>query len=108
MSTHETTQQPEQLRADIEQTRSELGDNVTALADKVNPRSRARQAVANARTKAPEQARRAGQAVRSNPKPAAAGLVAIAAAAAAAVFLGRRRAQARAVNNRWRPGFLRR
>ncbi|BBH68858.1 hypothetical protein ACTI_55430 [Actinoplanes sp. OR16] len=52
-------------------------------------RSRARQAVSTAGSKA-------GSAVKRNPKSSAGALLALAGAAAAAVFLGRRRAAAKA------------
>lgn len=49
----------------------------------------------DARAKASAATSKAGEAVRRNPKSAAAGLLALAGAAAAAVFLGRRRAAAK-------------
>ncbi|MEU4427982.1 hypothetical protein AB0F81_45790 [Actinoplanes sp. NPDC024001] len=54
-------------------------------------KSGARQAVTTARTKASAATSKAGNAVRSNPKSSAAGLLALAGAAAAAIFLNRRR-----------------
>jgi Protein of unknown function (DUF3618) len=110
------TTEPDALRAEIERTRADLGDTVTALSDKVDPRVRVRRAATTAkttvtagaahlRTVAPQRARQAQQAVRRNPVPAAAGVVAV--AAALALIIGRGRA-AKAARNRRRPGFLQR
>lgn len=44
---HERT--PEQVRADIEHTRAELGDTVAALAEKTDVKAQAKQAVDGAR-----------------------------------------------------------
>jgi len=53
-----STESPEQIRAEIEATRSELGSNVDALADKVTPskivdrqKSKVRDAIGNVRTR---------------------------------------------------------
>jgi len=53
-----STESPEQIRAEIEATRSELGSNVGALADKVTPskivdrqKSKVRDAIGNVRTR---------------------------------------------------------
>ena len=106
---------PENVRAEVEQTRADLGDTVTALTGKVNTRARLRGAVSSMKTRsasgAPRvrtQAQRAQQAVRNRPVPAA--VIALAAAGAvAAGILGRRRAaKARSARNRWLHGFLHR
>ena len=97
----------EQLRTDIEQTRAELGNDVTALSEKVDPRTRMSRAVgtargtvlsatSRAREAAPRTARQAGQTVREHRTPVAAGALALAGAAATAVFARRRAAKARA------------
>src|SRR4051812_6275425 len=86
---------PEHIRADIEQTRADLGDTVTALTDRVDPRTRVRGAVSDlkartaagvsrVRAQAPQRARQAQQAVRNRPVPAAVGALTVAAAVAAA------------------------
>jgi hypothetical protein len=109
---------PEHIRADIEQTRADLGDTVTALTDRVDPRTRVRGAlsdlksrtasgVSRVRAQAPQRARQAGQAVRNRPVPATVGALTVA-AAVAAVLLGRRAMQARSARTRRLPGFLRR
>lgn len=103
---------PDQIRAGIERTRSELGDNVTALADKVDPRTRAKNAFSTVRTKAasatsrvtaaaPGKARQAGQTVRGNPAPTAGAVLVLAGAVAGAVLTRRRAAAARAARSRW-------
>ena len=104
--TQDTGASTEQLRADIEATRADLGDDVAALSDKVNPRARMRRAVGTARGNlasatsrarevAPRTARQAGQSVRARPV-AAGGLALAGAAVTATVLLRRRAAQARA------------
>ena len=70
----------EQLPTDIEQTRTDLGDDVAALSEKTNPRARMNRAVGTA-----------GDTVRAHPMPVAAGALALAGATATA-FLARRRA----------------
>jgi hypothetical protein len=110
---------PEHIRADIEQTRADLGDTVAALTDKVDPRTRVRGAlstmrsktasgVAQVRQQAPQRARQAQQAVRNRPVAAAAAGALALAGAVAAVFLGRRAAQARSARKSRLPGFLHR
>ena len=90
----------DKIRADIEQSRAALSDDVTALADKVDPRTRAKQAISNVKNKtmsktsqmktpAPDKARQAGQAVRANPKPTA--LTALVLAGSAVAFFPNRR-----------------
>jgi Protein of unknown function (DUF3618) len=107
----ETDIATEQLRTDIEQTRAQLGDDVTALNEKVNPRARFSRAVGTARGNvasatsrarhaAPRTARQAGQTVRDNPVPVAAGALAVAGAAATALFVRRRAAKAEAARKR--------
>ena len=97
----------EQLRTDVEQTRAELGGDVAALSEKINPRTRMSRAVgtargtvasasSRARQAAPRTARRAGQTVRHNPVPVATGALALAGAAVTALLARRRAAKARA------------
>ncbi|MFI5497073.1 DUF3618 domain-containing protein [Actinoplanes sp. NPDC051859] len=119
-SSHTVPGAPEDIRADIENTRADLADTVTALTGKVNPRTRLRGALSNMKTKAaagtsrvqqatPQQVRRARQAVQSRPVPVAAATALTAAGTVAAVLISRRRAaKARAARNRWLPGFLHR
>jgi hypothetical protein len=45
----ETTEDPAQLRADIERTREDLGDTVAALAEKTDVKARAKEKVAEVR-----------------------------------------------------------
>jgi MYXO-CTERM domain-containing protein len=101
----------EQLRTEIEQTRAELGGDVAALSDKMNPRVRMRRAAgtargtiasasSRARQAAPRTARQAGQTVRHHPVPTATGALALAGAAAAALLARRRAAKARAARKR--------
>lgn len=101
----------EQLGTDIEQTRADLGNDVAAVGEKMNPRARARRAVGTAggtvvsatsrvRQAAPGTARRAGQTVREHPVPVAAGALALAGATATALLARRRAAKARAVRRR--------
>lgn len=96
----------EQLRTDVEQTRADLGDDVTALSEKLNPQARVRRAVGTARgtvmsatsrvrQAAPRTARQAGQGVRDNPVPVAAGALALVGATATAVVARRRTVKAR-------------
>jgi hypothetical protein len=98
------TRTPEEIRADIEKTRAEVGDTVEALAEKTdvkaqaqhrvdeikdNVRAKADEVKAKARETTPESAQQGGQQivakVRANPVPLAA-----AAALVAAFLLGRR------------------
>jgi hypothetical protein len=73
----------EQLRTDIEQTRADLGEDVAALSEKMNPRARMSRAVgvvrgnvmsatSRARQAVPRTARQAGLAVCAYPVPVAA------------------------------------
>jgi hypothetical protein len=106
-SAPDTGASTEQLRADIEATRADLGDDVAALSDKMDPRVRMRRAVgtvrgnvvsatSRARSAAPRTARQAGQGVRAHPVPVAAGALALGGAAATALLARHRAAQARA------------
>jgi hypothetical protein len=58
------------IRADIEQTREELGETVEALATELDPRTIAARKAGDARTKARAQWQRIERAVRSDPRPA--------------------------------------
>lgn len=111
------TRTAEQVRADIDRTRAELGGNVSALAGKVDFRIRTRQLVTTAKTKtaaAASQTRaavspKAGQKAGEHWMPAVAGTLTVAAAVTTVVVLQRRRAaKARAARNRWLPSFLNR
>jgi ElaB/YqjD/DUF883 family membrane-anchored ribosome-binding protein len=68
------TKSPEQIRADIEQTREELGDTVEALAEKTDVKSQAKSRIAavkeSAQTKRDEYTAKARQAA---PESASAG-----------------------------------
>jgi Protein of unknown function (DUF3618) len=109
------TRTAEQIRADIDRPRSELGDDVTALTGRGDHRSRVHQLVMTAKTKAAAQARSAAPKMRHAGKkvgdywmPAAAGTLAVAGAAAVLILQRRRAAKARVARNRWLPGFLNR
>ena len=105
---------PQLIRADIEQTRAELGDSVEALAAKADVKARARRGVEAAKVRASETAEAAaervkdtagqvGETVRRRPAPVAAALAAVGAVIGSVVFLRRRRAaKARAGLRRWR------
>jgi uncharacterized protein YdbL (DUF1318 family) len=103
----EETRSPEEIRADIEQTREEVGDTVEALAAKTDVKAQARERIdeikGNVRAKAdelktkaqsstPEGAQQGGQQVvakvRANPAP-----VALGAAVLVAFLIGRRTAR---------------
>jgi vacuolar-type H+-ATPase subunit E/Vma4 len=121
MSTADNTQEarsPEEIRADIEQTREEVGDTVEALAAKTDVKAQAREKVeeikgtvrakadevkakaqtradevkAKAQSSTPESAQQGGQQlvakVRENPAP-----VALGAAVLVAFLIGRRTAR---------------
>jgi uncharacterized protein YdbL (DUF1318 family) len=100
----ERTRTPEEIRADIEQTRADVGDTVEALAEKTDVRAQAQHRVddlkqnvrakadevkAKARTTTPDSAQQGGQQlfakVRANPTPWAIG-----GAVLVAFLLGRR------------------
>jgi len=103
----EETRSPEEIRADIEQTREEVGDTVEALAAKSDVKAQAREKVeeikgnvrakadevkAKAQSSTPETAQQGGQQlvakVRENPAP-----VALGAAMLVAFLIGRRTAR---------------
>jgi hypothetical protein len=103
----EETRSPEEIRADIEQTREEVGDTVEALAAKTDVKAQARERIeeikgnvrakadevkAKAQSSTPEGARQGGQQivgkVRENPAP-----VALGAAVLVAFLIGRRTAR---------------
>lgn len=107
----------EQIHADIDRTRDELGHTVEALAEKADVKDRAKKAAGMARAQAREKIdagvqQAAGSVsevtdrVRQRPMPAAAGIAAAGAAAVAAgtiLALRRRRAaKARARRGIWR------
>jgi ElaB/YqjD/DUF883 family membrane-anchored ribosome-binding protein len=88
----EETRSPEEIRADIEQTREEVGDTVEALAAKTDVKAQAQQRVADvkatlqrkrgelttkAKSTTPQSAQQSGQQlvtkVRENPAPVAIG-----------------------------------
>lgn len=64
---------PEQIRAEIDKTRAELGDTVEALAEKTDVKARAKakaeEVKARVQAAAPESPQEAQALVRSNPKP---------------------------------------
>ena len=103
----EETRSPEEIRADIEQTREEVGDTVEALAAKTDVKAQARERVeevkgnvrakadevkAKAQSSTPESAQQGGQQVvtkvRENPAPFVLG-----AAVLVAFLIGRRTAR---------------
>jgi ElaB/YqjD/DUF883 family membrane-anchored ribosome-binding protein len=106
---------PDAIRADIERTREDLGDNVEALAAKADVRARAQQRLAgvkdrarhaaqDASQRAKATAQQAGDRVRQRPAPTAGVLAAVAAVVGAvvgAVVLSRRRRPAQ-TRTRWR------
>lgn len=123
MSTDENTdiRTADQIRADIERTRGELGVDVTAAADALSPRVRARQLATTAKTKTVAvaqqtraavlpKARQAGRKAGDHWKPLVTGTVAAAAAAATVVVVLQRRraAQARTADRRWLLNLLNR
>lgn len=113
------TRTVEEIRADIDRTRDELGGDVTVLTEKRDPRARARQLVTTAKARttiaaqqtraaASPKVRQARQKISDNRLPTGVGALVVAAAAATAVLVlqPRRAAQARATRNRWVPAFL--
>ena len=60
-TTQETpdTRSPEEIQADIEETRQDLGESLEALSGKLDVKSRAREQAQQARTRAQEQAQQA-------------------------------------------------
>ncbi|GGQ47908.1 hypothetical protein [Couchioplanes azureus] len=118
-SSHTVPGAPENVRAQIEHTRGDLGDTVTGITGEANSGSRLRGALSSVKTRtlsgasrvrasAPQRARQAQQAVRSRPAPATATALTVAGAVAAVLIRRRRAAKARAARNRWLPGFLHR
>jgi hypothetical protein len=85
----EETRSPEAIRADIDETRRELGDTVEALAEKTDVKARAHERVEEVKAKAPDSAQEVIEKVRAKPLP----LVGVA-ALAFAYWLGRRSARA--------------
>jgi hypothetical protein len=85
---------PEQLRAEIDETRRDLGDTVEALAEKTDVKARAEYRVneikSDVKAKTPDSAQDVVAKVRSNPLPLAA-----AGGLAFAYWLGRRRGSRR-------------
>ena len=85
------TRSPEEIRADIEQTREEVGDTVEALAAKSDVKARARERVdevkAKAKASTPESGQEVVAKVRENPAPLVLG-----AAVLVAFLIGRRTA----------------
>ncbi len=100
------TRSPEEIRADIEQTREEVGDTVEALAAKTDVKAQARERIeevkgnvrakaeevrAKAKSSTPESAQQGGQQVatkvRENPAP-----IVLGAAVLLAFLIGRRTA----------------
>jgi hypothetical protein len=77
---------PDTLRAEIDETRRDLGDTVEALAAKTDVKARASDRVDELKAKTPDGAQDVVAKVRSNPLPLAA-----AGALAFAYWLGRRR-----------------
>ncbi|MFI5497252.1 DUF3618 domain-containing protein [Actinoplanes sp. NPDC051859] len=119
ISSHSVPGAPENIRAEIEQTRGDITDTVTAITEKAVPATRLRRSLADMKAKsaagaarvrqsAPQRARQAQHAVRSRPVPAAATALTVVGAVAAVIVSRRRKAQARAARNRWLPGFLHR
>jgi len=114
-----TSGDPAEIRADIERTRTELGDTVEALAAKADVKARARIAAGDLKVRAkelagtgrralrqrtsglPDRARRLGENVRHRPAAGAvpvvlaAGGAVVLAAGGAVVLLARRRARRR-------------
>jgi ElaB/YqjD/DUF883 family membrane-anchored ribosome-binding protein len=100
------------IRTDIERTREDLGDTVSALADKADVKSRAKGAVADAKDRVQETAHAATEqaaakasevteTVRRRPTPIAAAASGLLAAVGTVLFVRRRRAKARARKHWW-------
>jgi hypothetical protein len=64
MSDSATPQDPQELRAEIEQTRADLGETVEALAAKTDVKARAKDAAGNVADRAKEQAGKAADAAK--------------------------------------------
>jgi ElaB/YqjD/DUF883 family membrane-anchored ribosome-binding protein len=81
------TRAPEQIQAEIEDTREELGDTVAALASKSDVRARAKQKLEGASESAKRKLSAARAAIQRNPASAAA----VGGAVALGVLVSRRR-----------------
>jgi MYXO-CTERM domain-containing protein len=69
---------PEQIEAEIERTRDELGETVAALAEKTDVKKHAREKVDEAKARADQTAAAAAEAAQRNPAPVIAAAVAVA------------------------------
>jgi Flp pilus assembly protein TadB len=78
--------EPAEIRADIEETRSEVGDTAAALAEKADVKARAEEKATEVKERAQTQASQAGEQVRRNPVP-----LAVAGAVLVAFVIWRRR-----------------
>lgn len=63
---------PEQIQAEIEATRAEMGETVAAVAEKADVKKQAKQKVEEIKEQASTKAEHAPSAVRENPVPVAA------------------------------------
>jgi transcription initiation factor TFIIIB Brf1 subunit/transcription initiation factor TFIIB len=63
---------PEQIQAEIERTRTEMGETVAAVAEKADVKKQAKQKVEEIKEQASIKAEHAPSAVRENPVPVAA------------------------------------
>lgn len=70
----------DELQSDIEQTRSELGETVGALSDKLDVKGRAQEKAAETKEAVVERAHVASEAVKSKPAVPVAAVVAVVAA----------------------------
>ncbi|GAA4455656.1 DUF3618 domain-containing protein [Phytohabitans houttuyneae] len=98
MSSKKQSAEPEELRADIERTREDLGDTVSALAGKADVKARTKEAVADAKDRVGERAGEVTDTVRRRPVPVAAAAGGALAAVGAVLVVRRRRARAK---QRW-------
>jgi hypothetical protein len=93
------------IRADIAETRAELGDTVEALAAKADVKARAKARAKDTAQAATERAKdtaeQVGETVRRRPAPLAGALAAVAAAIGAVVMVRRRRAAKTQARKRW-------
>ncbi|CAN3126578.1 DUF3618 domain-containing protein [Mycobacterium sp. smrl_JER01] len=80
----------DELQADIEQTRAELGATVGALSDKFDVKGRTQQAVAEAKESVAQHGHEAAHAVQSRPAVPIGVLLAVAAGVGVVVWLRRR------------------
>jgi hypothetical protein len=111
------TRTVEEIRADIDRTRDELGGDVTVLTEQLDPRTRTRHLLTTAKTRTTAVAqqaratvsprvRQAGQKANDNRLLTVAGALAVVAAAAVLVLQRRRAAPAQVSRNRRLPAFL--